>query len=512
MRQLNRYIALLLPAFLFVGLYWDQVPSLISHWNNDNYSYCYLVVPVFLYLLSVKRNIILQSRGGSSVFGFVGILLGLFLYMVGRLGSLETFVYISLWINIVSLLLVWLGYKAWRPLFMPSLVLLFIVPGPVFVTNMLSFQLKVISSRLSEVFLHMLNIPVFREGNIIDLGVLQLQVVDACSGLRFFLPTILISLILADVFLRRALLMVIPVLFAAPVAIVSNAIRIASTGVLVKFVSPRLAEGFFHDFSGWLVFVISIALLAGLCLFLRRFEGLPTHPQQGERSENVPIPFPSSRRMAFVSVLFCVGLLLNLSLSTESSATLLANFDSFPLQIGAWQGKRITLEQNVLDNLWADSYISGTYKNEDTGNILHLLVPFYAHQTTGHTAHAPTSCLLGSGWFLSKKDELPADESHGRNFSVGRMILEKDDYTLLSNFWFEQRGRHLTNEFLNKFYLLWDALTLQRSDGALVRVEMILLPGQSVEQGQRILDDFVARLKPLLHHYLPGLKPDIQGG
>ena len=179
------------------------------------------------------------------------------------------------------------------------------------------------------------------------------------------------------------------------------------------------------------------------------------------------------------------------------------DFSGFPMSIGAWEGKRIFLDQKILDSLWADDYVTGTFFNASTGNTLQLLVSYYNSQTTYHTAHAPTSCLLGGGWSIIEKQELPSSAATDRGFPVHQMVMEKDGKLLLSNFWFQQRGRTITNEWANKVYLFWDAAAHGRTDGALVRVEMILLQGQSQEQAQRILDGYTVALSGVLKTYIP---------
>lgn len=103
---------------------------------------------------------------------------------------------------------------------------------------------------------------------------------------------------------------------------------------------------------------------------------------------------------------------------------------------------------------------------------------------------------------MSKKT-IPPDAGAGRSFSVQQMLLEKDGGRLLSNFWFQQRGRVITSEYMNKWRLFQDAVTRRRTDGAVVRLELLMLPGQSVEEGQRLIDGFSASLSSVIHKYVP---------
>jgi EpsI family protein len=180
-----------------------------------------------------------------------------------------------------------------------------------------------------------------------------------------------------------------------------------------------------------------------------------------------------------------------------------SDFSSFPLHVGDWEGKRDYLSEEILNALWADDYFLATYRNKVTGNSLMVLIPYYKYQTTQHTAHAPASCLLGGGWSITNKRTLQPDLTAGRSFSVQQMVLEKGRQVTLSNFWFQQRGRIITDEYMNKVYLFWDALTRRRTDGALVRLELAMAPGQSLEHAQAILDSYAIPLQGILKGYIP---------
>ena len=112
------------------------------------------------------------------------------------------------------------------------------------------------------------------------------------------------------------------------------------------------------------------------------------------------------------------------------------------------------------------------------------MISWYAHQTVEHAAHAPTSCLLGGGWDLISKRVLPPADK-GRAFPVTQVLLGKGDQRLVSNFWLLQRGRVVTSEWLNKWYLVQDALLQQRTDGALVRVEMAVPRGRPLNMSKK---------------------------
>jgi len=498
-----------LPALAFLGawawLYQDYLPSLLRQWDTEDYSYCFLVLPLFLYFVWQVKDRLVRA-GGSRWPGYLALAGAGLLFLAGKLGSLEALVFASMWASLAGGMLLAFGAGAIRPLLFPFAVLLFAIPAPPFITNLLSFNLRLISTEMAVGLLHKLSVPAFADGNIIEMGMLKLQVVDACSGLRFFFPTILMSLVIGQLLHRRLWPKLVLLAASAPVSVVTNSLRLAITGVLVRYVDPALAEGFFHDFSGLVVNFMSILALAALTLVMRRFERpLATDDKEAMATQAPVGPSHLLLTHAGVAAAFLIGLHLFQSLLLGSMIIpQRQTFDGFPMAVGQWQGSRAFLDQEILDALWADDYVQGNFANPATGNVLTLLIPYYAMQTTRHTAHAPAACLLGGGWTLSAKRTIEPNPETGRIFPVHQMVMEKGGRRIISNFWFQGRGRVVTNEYLNKLYLFRDSILMRRTDGALVRVEMLLHPGQPVEEGQRILDEFLGDLKAILPEYLPG--------
>lgn len=505
------YASLLVIAASWIFLFRNEFRILESQWSQDDFSYCYLVPVVAAYVAWQKRSEIATNLGGHTWPGFVGILFSGLLLLAGRLGALETFIFLAVWLSLVSISLVLIGWRSIAQIAFPALLLLFIVPPPAFVEQVLSFNLRLISSSMSAQLLQAISVPVFLEGNIIDLGTIKLQVVDACSGLRYLLPTIFLSLIIGYMLNKRLLSRVVLALLSAPVAIALNIFRITVTGLLVRYISPSLAEGFFHDFQGWLIYLGAVALLTLASLFIKRFEKSGPVGVTENTTELTSAVFTWDHLLhpkALHLGLSIAGVFVALSFGVSSlvGAQLIPtwkSFDTFPMQIGEWKGTRSYLDKATLDSLWADDYILASYTNTTSGSIAHLLVPYYRMQTSQHTAHAPTSCLLGSGWEIDGRRVLPPSAATGRDFMVQQLILTKGGERLLSNFWFQQRGRIITSEFLNKLYLLYDSIAKHRTDGALVRIEVVIARGVSIDEAQVELDAFSGQVESRLRTYLP---------
>jgi len=489
-------------------LYLPYFGNMAGQWSHDDYSHAYLVPPVFIYLVWLSRNNFVWSSRDAGLWGLLIIICSMLVMIMGRLGSLETLVYISMWMSMLGIFLFLFGKDILRYVAFPFAVLLFAIPLPAFINNMLSFKLKLWSSALAEQILKLMSVPVFREGNIIDLGVTQLQVVDACSGLRYLFPTMLMAMLIGRFFLKSSTLRIILFSLSPLLSLLSNSMRVAVTGVLARYIDPRLAEGFFHDFSGWLVYMFTLGFLCGATFMLHKFErnrGMVRNDSAGKDMSGHPEHSISAGlvKTAVILLVFTSSLLLQSHMLHAQLSPERKDFTDFPDRIASWKGERLYLSQGIQESLWADDYVSGRFLHPQTGNSLHLLVSYYETQTTRKTAHAPTACLLGSGWLMQTRKLAPPNPDNGRSFPVQSMVMEQGGQRMLANFWFDQRGRHITSEYWNKAYLFMDALFMRRTDGALVRVEMFMNPGQCSVEAQNMLDGFLGELKELLGAYIP---------
>jgi exosortase D (VPLPA-CTERM-specific) len=397
-----------------------------------------------------------------------------------------------------------------KALAFPFLILAFIVPLPPFLNRSFTFKLKLISSALSVKIMRAFGLSAYREGNIIDLGLTQLQVVDACSGLRYVYPLFLMSLLIAYFFNKTWWERLLLVLAALPISIFSNALRIAMTGYLSMNVSPEMADTFFHGFSGWLIFIVSLALLSCLSWLLKVVQSKTPKKMPGpsEQEGVAARPFDLKKvRLSFLwiaSIFFVVFWGLNTTLASTRLSPHRKPFEQFPTVIGDWRGEKMVLREEILDQLWADDYLQAQFVSPTTSNVLLLFISYYEYQGTRHTAHSPVSCLVGGGYAPRSKKIVTRDLPHPfGQVEIRQMVLEKNRALLVSNYWFQQRGRFIVSEYSNKWYLFWDSLTRRRTDGALVRLEMPLREGQEVRDAQATMDEFTSELMKILPQYVP---------
>lgn len=485
--------------------------NMLSRWNNEDFSYCYLVPPLFVYLVYTNWRSLKVHELRPSLMGFVFLFFSGLLYLGGKLGSIETLTSVALWVAVIGVALLLAGVRIVKFLAFPFLILAFIVPLPPFLNNLFTFKLKLISSALSVEMMHIGGLSVFREGNIIDLGFTQLQIVDACSGLRYVYPLLLMGFVFGYLFHKRWWERAIIALSTIPISVFANALRIAITGYLTIKVSPQVAEGFFHGFSGWLIFMVSLMFLAIVSWLVKLGKSRLTGQRPVQKKEtNSKVDSLDLRNIRqsylwIASVFFLAFWSVNMALVSAQIKPLRKTFEEFPTVIGDWQGERSYVSEKILDSLWADDYVQIHFRNTRTGDMLLLFVPYYEYQKTRHTVHSPVSCLLGGGFASRSRDIIQ------NNFpppfgpvKIRQMVLEKDGELLLSNYWFQQRGRIIVNEYRNKWYLFWDSVTKRRTDGALVRLEMPLTPGRNIKTAQTVLDSFTQELMKILPEYVPG--------
>jgi EpsI family protein len=179
------------------------------------------------------------------------------------------------------------------------------------------------------------------------------------------------------------------------------------------------------------------------------------------------------------------------------------SFAEFPTQIGEWSGKRDVMEEKFIKELDLSDYVIVDYVNGP--RAINFYTAYYESQRKGESIHSPETCLPGGGWEFKNAGSvtLPLKSRDGKPMRVNKAFMEKGAYKQLSYFWFPQRDRVLTNAWELKIYNFWDALTRQRTDGALVRLITPVYPNEDVAQAEARLTAFTQAIVPVLNEYLP---------
>lgn len=249
-------------AALLAWLYTPVLKHLIGQWAHDpNYSHGFFVPAFSLFVIWSERGRLRKLPIEPSSSGLLVLALGLVVLTAGILGAELFLSRFSFLLVIAGLVILTYGWNHMRAVFFPWLFLLFMIPIPTIVFNQITFPLQLLASRAAAHTLPLLGVPVLREGNIIHLPSMALEVAEACSGIRSLMSLATLAIIYGYLMEPRTSIRIILALASIPIAVIANSLRIVGTGLLVQYWDPDQAEGFFHAFSGWLIFVVSLTLL-----------------------------------------------------------------------------------------------------------------------------------------------------------------------------------------------------------------------------------------------------------
>ena len=503
-----------LAAIALVLLFHNTFAYLHSIWHREEYSHGFLIPLVSGYLLWQRRQLLRQSASRGSWSGVALAAAGLAIYFTGALASITTVDTYALVVVLLGTALALMGWQAFRIALVPLALLFLMNPIPSFFYYNLSAELQLISSQLGVALMRLCGVSVFLEGNVIDLGSYQLQVAEACSGLRYLFPLMTLGVIIA--YLLRGPTWMRWLLFVStlPITVLMNSFRIGVIGVLVDRYGVAQAQGFVHLFEGWVVFMICLLLLIAEAWTLLRLAG-ERRPLR-ELLDLAPPPFAVAPATRGSDSRMPAAVLLIMLLAAVWPAHALparievrparAEFTGFPLQIGPWRGRPRALETPYLEQLRLDDYLLADFARESPANAaVNLYVAYYASQRTGEAAHSPRSCLPGSGWRILDfaQHDVSDVRLNGSPLRVNRVIVQHGADRQLVYYWFQERGRDITNEYLVKWYLLEDALLRNRTDGALVRLVTPLQQDEPTPAADARLAQFAARALPALRDYLP---------
>ncbi len=266
-------------------------------WNDENYSHGLLIPFIIAYILwSQRERLVRTPPKPSTLWGGAAVVLALVVLWAGTAGAELFMQRTSLVLILAGIVLYFWGFRLLRVLLVPLILLLLAIPIPAIVFNKVAFPLQLFASRFAVWSMAALDIPVLRQGNIIELFPLgaretkKLEVVEACSGIRSLMTLVTLAVVFAYFthpgrknlegnrrgrfdwlksygFWRSTLI----VLSAVPIAILTNALRVSGTGVLARYYGTEVADSFFHSFSGWVIYIVAFLLLFGFAWILDRF-------------------------------------------------------------------------------------------------------------------------------------------------------------------------------------------------------------------------------------------------
>lgn len=511
-RIINRTGPIILITAAYCFFYYSTISGLWRIWlTSEEYSYA-LAIPFVSGFVIWKRRRQIAAAPVTTYWPGVAIF-GLFwlISLYGILGSSPSAVRPAALMVLLAIVLFCYGRRQAGILAFPLALLVFLLPLPTVVETGIAVPLRFLSTWLGEFLLRAVGVSVYVEGNIIDLGVTQLQVVDACSGLRYLLPLTALGVIYAyfreKIRWRQAIL----VLATTPIAVFSNGVRIAVTGYLAQNYSLDSAEGFFHGFSGWLIFVFAVLVLVLLHVVLRT--------GKAEKS-SVEIDLPPARRpdidkhrffpsvsmaAAAITCFFLLfGGILAISVAKLPPVRLPKAIASFPLLFDKWQGRSETVDSLIIELSGAQEAFNAAYFST-SGEIVSLYIGYRGSPFTEseNFFHSPDVCLPSLGWQTIETGNHTIREVPGvGQITVRRMLIEKTGVRQLVYYWFQTTHRMSANVHLNRLHLTLHALARDNTYDLFLRPITPLQPLESISSAEARLDGFVRSLMAALVPFL----------
>jgi len=265
----NDKLKIVILVLLWAAAFYPLYPQLVREWldNSDN-SHAFIVPLVTMYFIWQRKSALQLARVSTSFLGGGLLALSLLVYIASSVGGVVFPARVAMVTSLLGLVWFCLGRDFIQKLAFPIAFLIFMVPVPYSLISLVSLPLQLMATDVSAAIIGSCSIPVYREGNMLYFMQTQLEVAEACSGIRSVMSLTMISFIFCflsrDGWWRKVLLVVA----AVPIAIAANIFRVAGTGVLAHFYGDRVARGFLHEFSGIAVFVFGFALLFALFFFL----------------------------------------------------------------------------------------------------------------------------------------------------------------------------------------------------------------------------------------------------
>ena len=503
----------ILAALCYLG-FRQAIHFMVGQWQMPEFSDGYLIPFIAVFLIWQRRGLLERMPFEGSWGGLAVVVFGVCLDVAGRLAALYPVQHIALLTVICGLTLALVGRRAFRLLAAPLAVLVFMIPLPQMIVNPISSQLQLLSSSIGVGLMRLFGVIVLLEGNVIDLGNYKLEVAQACSGLRYLLPLMTLGFLMACFYRAALWKRVVLFLSSIPITVLTNSLRIAAIGVMVDRWGIGMARGLVHAVQGWMMFMLSVAVMIAEVVVLSGI-GHDRRPWRESFSfgaqEWAACVLPRAPRR-LTTPLIASGIALALfsaAVGAMPSVDMLVPqrqaFVSFPVDIGPWSGRRQAMDPVYLDTLKLSDYLLANYAapNEPPVN---LYIAWYNQQTTGDSTHSPRACLPGGGWRIDSLTQVPVASVRvgSQPLRVNRALIGYGGSRELVYYWFQQRGRVVTNEYLVKWYLLVDAVLRHRTDGALVRLIVPIEPGIPVSAADRELRRFAAAIAPQLPAYVPG--------
>lgn len=510
----NQTMIVIVFMFLGFGLMLYQSGLLLIWYKDEEYGHGLMVVALLIYILFHNRHKLIPTNTTSRWLGVPVSLVALAIYFLGELSGIDQIRMYSVWLFSIAAAFSIGGWLLFKTLLIPILIIFLLIPLPGILGPLLTAKLQLISSEIGVWVVRLFGGVVFLEGNVIDMGEVKLLVAEACAGLRYLFPLMSIGAIAG--YLMRAPLWMRWTLFLStiPVTIIMNSFRIGVTGLLTEAYGTGHTEGFLHFFEGWVVFITSLVILAGLTRLL-----LILHPAIHSFSElfsvelkNYDISSPSKYRNVvwqksapaiIMIVSLFVGILSTSALfEREQEIVNRKPLSQFPAVIGSWKSSESKLPPTIEAVAGASDYYYGDFVSPSNKKV-NLYIAYYDDQKKGVAPHSPAVCIPGDGWVIESNKPFTLYSKVGKEINVSRLIITKNNKKIITYYWLKQGSRTFYQQLMARIDLIRFAVEENRADAALIRMVSEVSNDENIVNTDERMQSIASEILGVLSEYIP---------
>src|ERR1700730_3413960 len=393
---------------MIAWLYASIIVRLVLQWvgpNSDQNFQHGIFVPLFaLFVLWQDRKKLEAIPSSPSWARLPLVALSMLVLVLGVLGADIFLPRVSLLILLAGLIILYQGWTFFRAVLFPWAFLILMIPIPALLINRVTFPLQLVAAKWAAALLELVRVPVLLEGNLLTLARKQLDVAEACSGIRSLLSLVTLAIIYGYLLESRKWARVVLVCAAVPIAVAANSFRVFGTGLLVQHGDENGAEGFYHTVSGLVIFAVALVMLFALHRLISLiWKSGPVASPSVAHVEERPTGEMRTEMGAFRFGIVAVTMLATaIGLQAHSSTEIIPphqSLSSLPSQIDGWKGTDSSLSKEELDKLGHPEYLLRTYEiASQEQQWFNLYIVYFPSQRAGDTIHSPDHCLPGAGW------------------------------------------------------------------------------------------------------------------
>ena len=496
----------------------EGLDALAYAWSLPEYSHGPLI-PILsglLFLRQLKEVPVQVGIVPNRWPGVVVVIIAMMFAVLGKLANISDIVAYGVIIWVFGILLISFGWRVGLLFWPPVLHLAYMLPLPDTFYYKFSTWLQLVSSGMGVWFLRQMMVPVYLEGNIIDLGVMKLHVAEACSGLRYLFPILSFSYVFAVLYQGPIWHKAVLLLSAAPITVLMNSVRIAIGGYVVNAYGVEWIEGFTHFFEGWVIFLACIIMLFGLARVMMFFQARKMSLAEaldldtdglGTQAARLRL-IQASPSMIAASLLIMIGALAWQVMPERNGVNDIKreSFLFFPQKFGDWQqvGNAQQLDTSIEAQLKADDYWLVSLQNPDESATVELFMAWYDDQSRGGV-HSPEVCLPGAGWEIAwlERSDIASQMASDTPFEINQAIIQRGESRLMVFYWFQQRERRIAWDLAAKFWLMVDGIKTGRTDGSIIRLTTPILENESDSDANARLLSALKEIEKPIDRFIP---------